>query len=214
MTMIDQTSARSRQLESGFVTEIGTAAASRAIAGLNESYRMLSGRARLLAEDVEDGRREVRSLDLGLRTNMKAAAGTDALLEELAVDRGLGWSDIARLCGVSVSAVRKWRSGGSLSPERLRALAKLAAFLELLEQSGPTGEPTSWLMMPLVEGHTVSAAELYLAGCEEDILEHAQGHLPLTDMLNHWNPRWQAETSSEWAVAERPDGERIIVRRS
>ena len=214
MTSIDQTSARSRQLESGVVAEIGTAAASRAIAGLNESYRMLSGQARLLAEDVEDGRREVRSLDLGLRTNMKAAAGPDVLLEELAIDRGLGWSDIARLCGVSVSAVRKWRSGGSLSPERLRALAKLAAFLELLEQSGPTGEPTRWLMMPLVEGHTVSAAELYHAGLEEDILEHAQGHLTLVDMLSHWNPDWQADTRSEWTVVERPDSERIIVRRS
>ena len=32
----------------------------------------------------------------------------ELLLEELATDRGLGWSEIARLCEVSVSAVRKW----------------------------------------------------------------------------------------------------------
>ena len=127
-----QTSAGSSQLDLDAYQRDSTARAALAIAALTHAYGGLTGKARLLSENVEDGRREVRSIDLNIRTSAKAASGTELLLEELSIDRGLGWSEIARLCEVSVSAVRKWRAGESISPERRRALARLAAFLDLL----------------------------------------------------------------------------------
>ena len=208
-----QTSARSRQLVDRFARD-ATAEAAPAIAGLNEAYRMLTGRARLFNARLEQGRRRVRSLDLDSRTHLKALTGSEALLEELTVDRGLGWTEIARLCGVSISAVRKWRGGGGIEPERLRELGKLAAFLELLPHTGPTGDPAGWMMMPLSEQHTVTAADLYRSGHVDDLLEYAQGHLSVGNLLNRWNPNWQTETRSRWMVVTRPDGERVIAQRA
>ena len=156
----------------------------------------------------------LRSPDLDQRTNRKAQRGREALLEELSVDRGLGWTDIARLCRVSVSAVRKWRAGGSITPERLRGIARLAAFLDLLEPIGPVGEPVGWLMTPLLEAHTVSGADLYREGRTDDLFEYAQGQINVEELLERWDPDWREKTRSEWMVVDRADGERVIVRRA
>ena len=171
----------------------------------------LSGPVRILNEDVESGRREVREWDLDERTAAKARAEALVLLEELSTDRGFSWSDIARLCGVSVSAVRKWRSGETPSPERRRDLARLAAFVDLLDEIAPIADPATWMLMRLVDRHTVTAAHLYLEGRSNDLLEHAQGHLGVNDLLDRWNPDWRSSTQSDWQVVVASDGHRIVV---
>ena len=208
-----QTSAGSSQLDLDAYQRDSTARAALAIAALTHAYGGLTGKARLLSENVEDGRREVRSIDLNIRTSAKAASGTELLLEELSIDRGLGWSEIARLCEVSVSAVRKWRAGESISPERRRALARLAAFLDLLEEAGPVAEPASWLNMRMSDQLAVTAADLYSDGRADDLLEHAQGHLGLEELLDRWSSDWRTAARSEWRIVNRPDGERVLTRR-
>lgn len=208
-----QTSAGSSQLDLDAYQRDSTARAASAIATLTDAYGGLSGKVRLLSADVEDGRREVRSIDLDLRTSAKAALGAELLLEELSTTRGLGWSEIARLCEVSVSAVRKWRAGDSISPERRRSLARLAAFLELLKEVGPVNEPASWLNMRVSDQLTVTAADLYIDGRADDLLEHAQGHLGLDALLDRWNANWRATARSEWRVVTGPDDERVLTRR-
>lgn len=147
------------------------------------------------------------------RTAAKARAEALVLLEELSTDRGFSWSDIARLCGVSVSAVRKWRSGETPSPERRRDLARLAAFVDLLDEIAPIADPATWMLMRLVDRHTVTAAHLYLDGRSNDLLEHAQGHLGVNDLLDRWNPDWRSSTQSDWQVVVASDGHRSITRR-
>ncbi|MYA73058.1 MAG: hypothetical protein F4Y27_00025 [Acidimicrobiaceae bacterium] len=152
-------------------------------------------------------------MDLDERTSAKSRLPTEFLLEELSIDRGLGWSEIARLCGVSVSAVRKWRAGESISSESRRSLARLAAFLDLLQEVGPVGEPAGWLNMRLSDQHTVTAADLYVAGNPQDLLEHAQGHLGVDKLLDHCAPDWRTSSRSEWKIVKLPDGERALTRR-
>ena len=209
-----QTSATSPQLDHTAYVRDATAGRAPAIAALNEAYGGLTGRVRVLSEDVTSGRRDLRSLDLEERTGGKALSDTAALLDELAIERGLAWSDVARLCSVSVSAIRKWRSGESPAPERRRSLARLAAFLDLLEEVGPVGDPAGWLFMRLMDDYTTTAADLYISGKVEDLLEHAQGHLPLPDMLDRWNPEWRTSTRSDWEVTTNSDGERVLTRRN
>ena len=212
MTQV-QTSAGSSQLDLNAYQRDSTARAASAIATLTDAYGGLTGKVRLLSEDVEDSRREVRSIDLDLRTSAKATSGTESLLHELSTARGLGWSEIARLCAVSVSAVRKWRAGDSISPERRRSLARLAAFLDLLEEVGPVNEPASWLSMRVSDELTVTAADLYTDGRADDLLEYAQGHLALEALLEQWRPDWRATALSEWRIVNQPDGERVLTRR-
>jgi transcriptional regulator with XRE-family HTH domain len=212
--MSTPTSGTSTQLEVEARTESPTASNVNTIRRLQRSYDELTGPVRILTEDVESGRREVREWDLDERTAAKSRMDVLALLEELSTDRGFSWSDIARLCGVSVSAVRKWRSGENPSPERRRDLARLTAFVDLLEEIAPVADPATWMLMRLVDRHTVTAADLYLDGRSNDLLEHAQGHLGVNDLLDRWNPDWRTNTESGWEVVTASDGERSITRRS
>ncbi len=107
--MSTQTSDTSRQLDRETTTETSTASTLDTVHRLQQRYDELTGPVRVLQEDVTAGRREVREWDLDERTAAKARLDALALLEELSTDRGFSWSDIARLSGVSVSAVRKWR---------------------------------------------------------------------------------------------------------
>ena len=213
-TQHDVTSTRSRQLAlTAYETE-ATAQGTVAIRELTSVYAGITGVVRVLDSEIETGRRAVRSLDLDDRTSAKAIAPVSDLLEELAADRGLTWAEIARLTGVTVSAVRKWRAGDSTSSESRRALARLAAFLELLEEVGPVGDAAGWLGMRLTEHHTVTAADLYCDGRADDVLEYAQGQLGAGDALDRWNPDWRSETRAEWMIVDDPEAGRILVRRS
>ena len=110
-----------------------------AIKELDSIYGDLAGHVRILAGDVEDGRRAVRSFDLDHRTDLKSNYDIEPLLEELTTERGLGWSDISYLCRVSVSSIRKWRAGDPIPDAQLVKLARLAAFLDMLADVGPVG---------------------------------------------------------------------------
>ena len=214
MTILqDRRSTGSSQLHLEAYTTDSTAEATVPIRELTDVYAGLSGAVRVLDSTVESGRRAVRSLDLDDRTAAKGISEVGALLEELATERGLSWSEIARLCGVTVSAVRKWRLGDSISPDSRRALARLAAFLELLEEVGPVGDAAGWLSMRLSEHHTVTAADLYCNGRVDDVLEYAQGQLLVSDLLDGWDPDWRDSTRSEWMVVDDPEAGRVLVRR-
>jgi len=212
--MSAQTSDTSTQLELEARAESSTASNTDTIRQLQRRYDDLTGPVRILTEDVESGRREVREWDLDERTAAKARLDALALLDELSTDRGFSWADIARLCRVSVSAVRKWRAGESPSPERRRDLARLTAFVDLLDEIAPVADPATWMLMRLVDSHTVTAADLYLDGMSNDLLEHAQGHLGVNDLLDRWSPGWRTNTQSDWQIVTASDGERSITRRT
>lgn len=212
--MMTQTSNTSTQLDLDAYSDTATAERASAIGQLTNCYAEITGRVRVLHEDVEAGRRNVRQWNLDDRTGAKARLDGLALLDELAVSRGFGWSEIARLVGVSVSAVRKWRAGESPSASRRRDLARLAAFIDLLDEIGPIGEPAGWLMMRLSDAHTATLADLYVAGRVDDLLEHAEGHLSARDLLDRWSPSWRDDTTRDWQVVDSPDGGRSIVRRA
>lgn len=189
-----------------------TAAASPTISSLTETYGDLRGRSQLLTADIEDGHRSVRRWDLDERTSLTARRSPASLLEGLAVDRGMSWASIAKLVGVSVSAVRKWRAGEPVSPENRYGLAQLTAFMGLVEEM-PVEEPSSWLGMSLVTGYTTTGADVYRAGLVDDLLDYAAGHIGPRELLVRHDPDWQRNAAQEWEIAETTDGERLIRRR-
>ena len=97
----------------------------------------------MLGGEVQELHSEARELDLADRTLEKAKKSVTGLLEELVGDRGMGWSDIAEILGVSISAIRKWRKGGDASPASRLNLARIATLLDVLEQKGLVQDPAS-----------------------------------------------------------------------
>ena len=68
----------------------------------------LRNRSRLLNDDIAEVHNHALDVQLQARTDEAAKRSVIDLLSELA-DLGLSWRDIARLVGVSVPALRKWR---------------------------------------------------------------------------------------------------------
>jgi hypothetical protein len=117
-------------------------------------------------------------------TDAKVKSGLQSLLRELTENCGLGWSEIARLVKVSVPAIRKWRMGGEVSPQRLHAVAQLAAFLRILHIEGVV-DPAAWLATPITPETipSLTKAVLYADGHVIPLLAYADNHINLEQLL-------------------------------
>jgi DNA-binding transcriptional regulator YiaG len=179
---------------------------------LAREYGMLRDRVGILNDDVNAAHREVQKYDLDERARTKAKKSVPTLLEELSDHRGMAWRDIARLVGVSVSAVRKWRHEGPASPDKRLALASLAAFLDLLE-GFMVEDPAGWLELPMVNGYTVRHMDLYEGGRPDLLLDVLDLRLKEPAALDLFDANWRARYSSDFEVFESGDGNHSIRKR-
>ena len=79
------------------------------MASITRRFGALRDETSLLDADVSVNHRSAQLRTLELLTRDRPREDVVSLLEELSTGRGLGWSDIARLVGVTVQAVNKWR---------------------------------------------------------------------------------------------------------
>ncbi len=140
----------------------------------------------------------------------KSILAVPELLAELANAWGMAWADIATIAGVSVSAVRKWRTGGAATPDNRRRLARVAAFLNVLSEHYAVGDPAQWLEMELAlpPGYAIRPIDLYLEGHELALLDIA-GQKSVTVVLDEIKPEWR-ENRSRFEVVDGADGYRFI----
>lgn len=179
--------------------------------------------ARLLTEDIGGGRREVgglhanysdlhkrsRDTEWRLRTVERAKASVPTMLTELA-DLGFAWRDIARLVGVSVPAVQKWRRGEGVSGDRRLAVASLLAACDEISEHYLVDEIASWFEMPLVSGVPVTPLDMYAASRSDLVFEFAGGQVDPETLLTEFDPEWRERYRSDFEVFEAADGKRSI----
>lgn len=171
----------------------------------------LRGEVGLLRDDTSALHHRARNMDMKDRTASKARSSVADLLRELAVDRGMAWADIADLVGVSVAAVRKWRTAGGATPDNRSRLARLAAFLDTLVDCG-VADPAQWveITLPLPDGYTITPLDVYRRGGEQALLDYACLHIPAEAVLDATMPRWREEWASDFEVHEVPDGHKAL----
>jgi len=165
----------------------------------------------MLGGEVQGLHGEARELDLTDRTFEKTKKSVSGLLEELAGERGMGWSDIAEVVGVSISAVRKWRKGGDASPESRSKLARIAALLDVLEEKGLVQDPAAWMEMdlPLDSGYFIRPLDLYLEGHVLALIDLAEQRQTVAQVLDQVKPNWRTNRS-DFEVFVDTDGQRSI----
>lgn len=174
----------------------------------------LRTKAELIGGEVQELHGEVREHDLRERTLEKTKKSVVGLLEELATERGMGWSDIAEVLGVSVSAIRKWRKGGDASGGSRMKLARIAALLDVLEEKGLIEDPVGWMEMdlPLETGYFIRPLDLYLEGHVTALLDIAEQRQRMEQVLDQVRPNWRA-SRSDFEVFLDADAERSMRRR-
>lgn len=157
------------------------------------------------------------------RDELIAQSDAPALLDELRA-AGLLWSDIAKVIGVSDTAVRKWRAGRPIEQQHLRRLALLVALSRLYAGQGPH-RPTfaERMQSRLIENFSATPLQLITLGRDEPV-DHLQPlldwMLDLTDreaaekLLDRYIGRdWRrsAQAEQRFRIVTNADGERILV---
>jgi hypothetical protein len=186
----------------------------RTIDDLVEEAGHLRNVTRILGEDLADTTRQVGALhhhafaaQLNTSARQLAKRSAQELLADLA-DGGFAWRDIARLVGVSVPAVRRWRQGELPTGQNLLTIARLVGFVAILRDDHLVTSVASWLEMPLVYGSSVTGIDLAAAGRYEDLLDLAANHeRSAQSVLDRWQPDWQSRYGSEFEIFTAPDGE-------
>lgn len=154
-------------------------------AALTDESGVLRKRARLLGEEIEQAHETSYQymVEWRIMTNRRAVMKSTHLLIELA-DLGFAWRDIARLMGVSVPAVQKWRRGGGARRLNQLKLAALLAGCDLIIRHCHIEEIASWFEMPLVDDAPVTPIDLWAAGNQQLVFEHANGHIDPVAILS------------------------------
>jgi hypothetical protein len=138
------------------------------------------------------------------------------LLQRLAVDLGLSWHTIATMLGVTPTAIRKWRRGGSITAENREHVGAIAAFFDQLNELD-IADLGSWIEMRVREDATLTPADVYRSGPNGRwlLLEWARGRIDVTTMLDRFDPDWREKYARDpnFRVVKGSDGERAIVPR-
>lgn len=184
----------------------------RTIAELVDSAGWLSSQVGLHVQDatqLQDKTNQLHSDTLHefirVRADDLATKPLTDLLRSLA-GKGFAWRDVARLVGVSVPALRKWRQGEQATGENRLKVAQLLAFCELLEEKALVTDPVSWLEMPLVEEAPVSGLDLLAAHRVDLLFDRALRASDPEAILDEYEPDWRSTYSEAFEVFEADDG--------
>lgn len=176
---------------------------------VNRSWVLRSDSNNLHAEII-DGHTELVVEQLEANAQERAKAGTTALLAELA-DHGFAWVDIARLVGVSVPAIRKWRTGGAASSEKLLELTRVVALVDWLRDDKLIADVASWLEVPLSPSAPLTRMDLLQRGAHDLVIRSLVGDgLTPAAVLDEFEPGWRESYSSDFEVFTAGDGQRSI----
>jgi hypothetical protein len=145
-------------------------------------------------------------LELNDKTAARARSSSTQALDELA-GYGFAWRDVARVVGVSVPAITKWRKGAGVTGENRLKVARLLGLIDLLAERF-IDEPACWLEMPIADGVGLTGLDLLERGRYDLVLELASPHTgdgTTESVLNEIDPDWRerlVDNSFESFVAE------------
>jgi len=167
----------------------------------------------VLASDLGDVHHRAFRVQLETHTAKVAKRAPTELLGEIN-DLGFGWRDIARMIGVSVPALRRWRQGESPTGEHRRRIAELAAFLHILTEDHLVSDVASWMEIPITRDAPITAIDLYAQGQLFEIFQLASERITPEEALDSAEPGWRDHYRSEYEVFRAGDGQPAIRLRS
>jgi transcriptional regulator with XRE-family HTH domain len=180
---------------------------------LTEQAGFLRNHVAVISEDSVSVHHRSLRLQLDTRIARLVTGNPASLLEELAA-MGFGWRDIARMVGVSVPALRRWRNGDMPTGENRRAIAQLVAFVQIIRDDHLVFEPASWMEVPIASGAPLTSIDLYADGRWDLVFDLATSNRSPEDALDNAKPDWRERYDSGWEVGMAADGQPYIRPRS
>jgi len=172
---------------------------------LADQAGFLRRRTKILNDDVTGLHQDVQLEELTQRSRSRAKLSERELLNELSA-LGFAWRDIARMTGVSVPAVQKWRRGESASGENRFRLAQLVALCDMVGDDHMVADVGGWFEVPISTAAPVTPLDLLTGEREDLVLEHASEHVSAELILDRFDEDWSARYRSEFEVFVASDG--------
>ena len=185
----------------------------RTIADLVDRTGYLKNQTRILVADSNDVHQSTEELHNESLTTLHRTVALErskqsltGLLEDLS-GLGLSWREIARVSGVSVPALRKWRNGGPATGENRKSVAMVVAFCDIARDQYLIDDVASWMEAPLHPDAPVTALDLIAEDRIDLALQLAseQGTDP-EQVLDQFEPDWRERYASAVEVFAGPDG--------
>jgi hypothetical protein len=183
-----------------------------AAAVLTEGIGLVRSVVRALDQRAGDLHQLSHGQEWAERTSARARSGLKTLLDTLS-ELGFSWTDLARLVGVSVPAIQKWRRGEGSTGDNRQKVASLVAACDLIAEHYQIEEVASWFEMPVTIGVPVTPIELWVGGRQDLVFEFASGHLDTDQILSAWDPSWRETYRSDYEVFIADDGQSSLRRR-
>jgi len=177
---------------------------------LSDQLGSIRTRVRHLDGDTRALHEKTYTDDLDQRCRELSKANVTELLTKLN-DLGFAWRDIARMVGVSVPALQKWRRGEKITGENRLKLAKVLAIVEKVENDMMVVDPASWFEIPIKPGVNVTPVDLVSANKSILVFDLASDHDTPDGVLDRFDVTWRekfVDTAFETFVAD--DGIRSI----
>lgn len=181
-------------------------------ASLSEEIGYLRGKAKQTYSD--SGRLHGKALEVAWRerTANCARSSVRELLNELA-DKGFAWRDVARMVGVSIPAVRKWRQGEAATGDNRLKLAAIVAACEHIEEAYIVSEVASWFETPIHLDAPLTPIDLWVGRRSDLVLEYASGHTEPNSILDRFDPEWRDAYRSDFVSFVGADGNVSLTTR-
>ena len=139
-------------------------------------------------------------------TNELAKKPMTSLLNRLS-DLGFSWQDIARLSGVSVPALRKWRHGNPATGVNRHRVAMFLAFCKIADEYYFIEDVAGWLETPLHPSAPITGLDLIAEGRFDLALELASTRMQDPELvLDQFEPGWKEKYESQVELFIAPDG--------
>jgi len=159
----------------------------------------------MLSVEAGDAHRRVYQHEWSVLTQQRQAQNPLDLLNEIA-DEGFAWRDIARLVGVSVPAVQKWRKGDRLSGENRHKLASLLAAHDFIASHYYVDDIASWFEMRIIDAAPVTPIDLWTTGQQLLFFEYVTRHLTPEETMNKFDPEWRERYGNDFETFRDNDG--------
>lgn len=176
---------------------------------LTEDIGHIRQRTRYLREVTDELHQRSHHVEWNARTNKRGRSRIQDMLGELA-DLGFAWRDIAKLVGVSVPAIQKWRRGEGATGENRQKVASLLAACDLVSEHYSIQEVSSWFEVPLQLGVPVTPIDLWADDRPDLVFDFASGHTDSEHILTAWDPQWRTRYQSDFEVFRAGDGQLSI----
>ncbi len=171
---------------------------------LTESVGFTRSTVNVISTDVRKLHNNILNREWRQDTVRRSKQGVQSLLDDIS-DLGFSWNDVARLSGVSVPAVRKWRRGGQASGDNRMKLAALLAACDILGRHFMVEEVASWFETPMPET-PITPMDLYCANRVDLVFELASANMESREILDEFDPNWRKRYDSPFEVVEGEDG--------